>query len=93
MLNLEAEAFGKLKTCLQDSGKAGQKKLRTLSRKRRKLVDRATLVLSEVKEVEGRETYHPYAEAWRHNPYQQAGGAQASYWQNYQQMYRRWWGR
>ena len=48
------------------------------------LLDKVTVTIADVREVEGRETGFPYSAG--------VGAQPDNYWQSYQQMYRRWWG-
>jgi hypothetical protein len=91
ILTLEGQIFSELEPCLSNGRDGRTKDAKKLVKHRSALVEKASLALADVKEVEGRETGMPYSEAMRD---QQEGGRPGSnsYWQSYQQMYRRWWG-
>lgn len=82
----EEKEFSDLQSCIQSS-RMKDKDVKNLIKKRQALIEKAAVALAEVKEVEGKETAMPYAETMQ-DPYSRS----ANYWQNYQQMYRRWWG-
>jgi hypothetical protein len=90
ILNLEDKAFAEFEKCsMKDaSGKKDKKAFTNIQKQRKKLVDKATLSLTEVRAVEGQHTVTPYSQAYQ-DPYR----AQQNYWGNYQQMYRGYWGR
>jgi len=91
-LSQEDELFNELRGCVDGQKSAKNKEVLKLVKKRKGLVDRIALGISEVREVEGKETVMPYTDAMRdmQDPYRRSVN---NYWQNYQQMYRRWWGR
>lgn len=90
LLNLENQAFGDLQECMGRKG-AKDKDVKNLSKNRQVFLDKAVIALAEVREVEGKETFSPYADAGNApDPYRQSVN---NYWQGYQQMYRQWWGR
>ncbi len=89
VLDLESQAFDELRGCTENRKSSKNKDVGKLAKKRRGLVDKITLAISEVREVEGRDSGLVYNEGMQ-DPY---GRSLNSYWQNYQQMYRRWWGR
>jgi hypothetical protein len=89
VLDLENQAFDELRGCIDNRKPSKNKDTGKLAKKRRGLVDKITLAISEVREVEGRDNGLVYNEGMQ-DPY---GRSVNSYWQNYQQMYRRWWGR
>ncbi len=91
MINLEQRAFAQLQKCTGNPKDSRNKEAKKLVKQRNALLERATVVLAEVKEVEGKDTGMPYTEAMRGQQDYGRGGPN-SYWQNYQQMYRRWWG-
>lgn len=89
ILDMESQAFAELEKC-SESEKRKNKELAKLSKQRRSLIDKAILMLSEVREVQGEETYSPYSQSAKYSdPYRGGNG----YYQNYQQNYGRWWGR
>jgi len=89
LLNLENEAFNEFQGCLQNSRGSKDKDTKNLAKKRQSLIEKVILTLSEVREVEGKDTILPYSESMNHDPYRRSVN---NYWQSYQQMYRRWWG-
>jgi hypothetical protein len=85
----EERVFGQFQECVQ-SGQLKEKELKALAKKRQSFIDKVQISLAEVQEVEGKDTAIPYSEAMRdQDPYARSVN---NYWQNYQQMYRRWWG-
>ncbi len=90
ILNLEDKAFAEFEKCsMKDSsGKKDKRAFTNILRQRKKIVDKAILSITEVRAVEGQHTVTPYSQAYQ-DPYR----APENYWQNYQQMYRGYWGR
>lgn len=86
LMNLENQAFSELQECISSVKSSKNKDLSTLQKKRRAVLDKASVALTEVKEVEGRETILPYSEV-SNDPYSRSVN---NYWQSYEQMYRRW---
>jgi hypothetical protein len=90
IIDEENQVFEELQECTSASRNTKNKDFASLQKNRRALLDKIVMTLAEVKEVEGRETILPYSEAASQgDPYRQSVN---NYWQNYQQMYRRWWG-
>jgi len=89
VMNLENQAFNELQECVQSVKSSKHKDFGNLSKKRRAYIDKVVLSIAEVREVEGQETALPYETA-NQDPYSRSVN---NYWQNYQQMYRGWWGR
>jgi len=89
LLNLENQLFNELQECAQNARSSKNKDFSNLAKKRRAFVDKVGVSIAEVKEVEGQETVLPYEAAYQ-DPYRRSVN---NYWENYQQMYRRWWGR
>jgi len=89
LMNFEAQAFGEFQDCIQRFRASKEKDGKNLGKKRQALLDKAIVILSEVKEVEGKEGVLPYSEAMHQDQYSRSVN---NYWQNYQNMYRRWWG-
>lgn len=90
LVDEENQLFEELQECLSSSRNAKNKDFGSLQKNRRALLDKMVMTLAEVREVEGKETILPYSEAsGQGDPYRQSVN---NYWQNYQQMYRRWWG-
>jgi len=90
VLELEERAFAEFQRCADNGRGSKDKDVKNLIKKRQAFVEKAAIALSEVREVEGKDTSLPYVEAMRdQDPYRQSVNNQ---WQNYQQMYRRWWG-
>ena len=90
LLNVENQAFAEMQECISTGRSGKNKDINGLHKKRRALIEKAILAITEVKEVEGRETILPYTEAGgQGDPYRRSVN---NYWQNYQQNYRRWWG-
>lgn len=89
ILDVEKQAFAEFEKCVEQDRKKN-KDLGKLAKQRRTLIDKAILLISEVREVQGEETYSPYSQSARfYDPYRGGNG----YYQNYQQNYGRWWGR
>ncbi len=89
LMNSENQAFNELQECAQTGRGSKDKEVKNLVKKRQAFVEKMALSLSEVKEVEGKESAS-YAEGYQGDPYRRSVN---NYWQNnYQQMYRRWWG-
>jgi len=89
VMNLEHQVFNEFQSCAQTSRGSKDKDAKNVIKKRQGLIEKAVLVLSEVREVEGKDTLFPYSEAMQQDPYRRSVN---NYWQNYQQMYRKWWG-
>jgi hypothetical protein len=91
LLETEEQAFAEFQRCVDNGRGSKDKEVKNLIKKRQAFVEKAAIAISEVREVEGRDTTLPYVEAMRdqQDPYRQSVNNQ---WQNYQQMYRRWWG-
>lgn len=89
-LAAEERAFAELQACIGNGKEARTKDAKRLVKQRNALLEKAGVVLAEVKEVEGKDSNMPYTEAMRGQQDYNRGAA--GYWQNYQQMYRRWWG-
>lgn len=89
ILDIEKQAYTELEKCVEQDRKKN-KDLGKLAKQRRSIIDKAILLISEVREVQGEETYSPYSQsAGYYDPYR---GGNGNY-QNYQQNYGRWWGR
>ncbi len=90
ILDMENQAFAEFEKCA-DAAKRKNKDLTKLAKQRKSLIEKAILMLSEVREVQGEETYSPYSQSAKYyDPYRGGNG----YYQNYQQNYGgRWWGR
>ncbi|MGO9567811.1 MAG: hypothetical protein ACLP5H_09750 [Desulfomonilaceae bacterium] len=90
VLDLEERAFAELQRCAENGRRSKDKDVKNLMKKRQAFVEKAAIALSEVSEVEGKDTALPYVETMRdQDPYRQSVNNQ---WQNYMQMYRRGWG-
>ncbi len=89
ILNLEDKAFAVFEQCLMNDALSRKEKraFTAIQKKRKRLVDKAMLSITEVHAVEGQNTVTPYSQAYQ-DPYR----APESYWRNYQQMYRSYWG-
>ena len=98
-LNREREVFSKLEACLTESSTSKKgRKISRLTKKRRRMVDKATALLSKVHEVEGQELYPSYANMWTYGhpyyqSYQQPPRTPNRFFRQYRRMYRGWWGR
>ncbi|MBI5251848.1 MAG: hypothetical protein HY912_20335 [Desulfomonile tiedjei] len=87
LLNLEAQTFNEFQDCAQG---IKDKEFKNIVKKRQGIVDKTQISISEVQEVEGKDTIIPYNDAMQdQDPYARSVN---NYWQNYQQMYKRWWG-
>jgi hypothetical protein len=89
LLNLESQVFAEVQECM-DLRHAKDKNVKNMIKNRQALVDKAVVTIAEVHEVEGKETFVPYDAMNEPDPYRRSVN---NYWQNYMQMYRRWWGR
>jgi hypothetical protein len=89
LLTQENELYSQAQDCTGGRKGTKEKDGKSLLKNRQAFIDKAIITLSEVKEVEGRETVLPYSEAsGEPDPYRRSVN---NYWQGYQQMYRRWW--
>ncbi len=88
LMEAEKQAFEEVEQCMGPLRNSKDKLLVALEKNRKALLEKAVTTLAEVKEVEGRETILPYAEA-AGDRYRQSVN---NYWQSYEQNYRRWWG-
>lgn len=89
LLGAENKFFAELQQCAQSSKSSKQKDFSSIIKKRKALLDKAMVCLSEVKEVEGKETVMPYTEAYGQDAYRRSVNNQ---WQNYQGGQRGYWG-
>lgn len=89
LMNIENKVFGELQQCLQSDKSNRNKDAGNILKKRRALLDKVIVTVTEVKEVEGRETVMPYSEAAGQDQYRRSVNNQ---WPNSQDPYRRWWG-
>jgi hypothetical protein len=89
VMNLENQTFNEFQGCLQNSRGTKDKDAKNFAKKRQSLIEKAVLALSEVREVEGKDGALPYSESMQQDPNNRSAN---NYWQNYQQMYRKWWG-
>lgn len=88
ILRTEAQVYNELEQCVRTKGNDKQGKLlKKIEKSRKQVVEKARLAVVEVREVEGHETAG-YSQAYQ-SPY----GRDNGYWQQYQQMYRGYWGR
>lgn len=90
LLNLEGQAFSALQGQCQNGKNGLGKDAKKLIKQRNALVERVTVTIADVREVEGRDAGLPYSAGVRGQP--DYGQGPNNYWQSYQQMYRRWWG-
>jgi hypothetical protein len=88
VLDLEERAFAEFQRCADNGRGLKDKDVKILIKKRQAFVEKAAIALAEVREVEGKDTIQ-YDAMRDQDPYRQSVNNQ---WQNYQQMYRRWWG-
>jgi hypothetical protein len=84
LLGLEEQAFQELQAQCQNGKNNLGKVAKKLVKQRTALLEKVTVTIADVREVEGRESGFPYSAG--------VGQQQENYWQSYQQMYRRWWG-
>jgi len=90
VMQLENQLFEQLQECVTNSKSNKNKEFGALSKKRSSFVEKASVTISDVKEVEGQDTMSPYNEAMGgQDPYRRSVN---NFWQNYQQQNRRWWG-
>lgn len=88
LLNLESQVFAEVQECL-NLKHFKDKNIKNIVKNRQALVEKAVVTIAEVREVEGKETFVPYDAMGDPDPYRRSVN---NYWQNYMQMYRRWWG-
>lgn len=88
LINAENQAFNDASECLQNGKSSKDKDSKNIVKKRQSFIEKAVLTLAEVKEVEGRDN-NVYTDNYQADPYKRSVN---NYWQNYQQMYRRFWG-
>jgi hypothetical protein len=90
ILDAENQVFAEFDQCLRQNppAKKDERVQKRIEKQRRQLVDKAQIVLIEIRSVEGQNTAIPYSQAYE-GPYRRDD----SYWQYYQQMYRGYWGR
>ena len=89
LLTVENQVFAEIQECLNRKN-SKDKDIKNMVKSRQGLIERAVVALAEVREVEGKETFVPYDAMNDPDPYRRSVN---NYWQNYQQMYRQWWGR
>ncbi|MBM3301550.1 MAG: hypothetical protein FJY85_16560 [Deltaproteobacteria bacterium] len=88
IVNAENQIFAEFEQCLQQSPAARKDdRVKKIEKQRRQLLDKAQIAITEIRAVEGQNTAIPYSQAYQ-GPYRPDGG----YWQQYQQMYRGYWG-
>lgn len=83
LLGSENKFFNELQQCAQSS-KSKNKDFNNVVKKRKALLDKALVCLTEVREVEGKETVMPYTEATGQDAYRRSVNNQ---WQNYNRGY------
>lgn len=88
LLNLESQVYAEVQECMNRRN-SKDKDLKNLAKNRQGLIEKAVVAIAEVREVEGKETFVPYDTMGDPDPYRRSVN---NYWQNYQQMYRRFWG-
>ena len=89
LLTVENQVFAEIQECLNRKN-SKDKDIKNMVKSRQGIIERAVVALAEVREVEGKETFVPYDAMNDPDPYRRSVN---NYWQNYQQMYRQWWGR
>jgi hypothetical protein len=90
LITQENQAFSELQECINHKN-IKDKDLKNMVKNRQSFLEKAVVALAEVREVEGKETFSPYADAgYDPDAYNRSVNNR---WQNYQQMYRQWWGR
>lgn len=89
LLASENKHFTELQQCSQSVRSSKKSDFSGLLKKRKALLDKVVVCLSEVREVEGKETVIPYTEAYGQDAYRRSVNNQ---WQNYQDSYRGYWG-
>lgn len=89
LLASENKYFNELQQCSQAVKSSKNKDFANIVKKRKALMDKVVVCLSEVKEVEGKETVMPYTEAYGQDAYRRSVNNQ---WQNNQGAYRGYWG-
>jgi hypothetical protein len=88
VLTTEGQAYNELVQCVRAKGNDKQARvLKKIEKNRKQVVEKAKLAIVAVREVEGHDTTG-YSQA-----YQSGYGRDNGYWQQYQQMYRGYWGR
>ncbi len=88
LLNIESQLFAEVQDCL-NRRQSKDKDIKNIVKNRQMLVEKAAITIAEVREVEGKETFLGYDAMADPDPYRRSVN---NYWQNYQQMYRRFWG-
>jgi len=84
LLGAENKFFSELQQCSQSVKSAKNKDFNNIVKKRKALLDKALVCLTEVREVEGKETVIPYTEASGQDAYRRSVNNQ---WQNYNRGY------
>ncbi len=84
LLGSENKFFNELQQCAQSSKSSKNKDFNNIIKKRKALLDKALVCLTEVREVEGKETVMPYTEASGQDAYRRSVNNQ---WQNYNRGY------
>jgi erythromycin esterase-like protein len=90
LLGQEADAFEAFQRCMETMDNSQKRSAKRMIEKREKLLRNVQVTIAEVREVEGKNHYSNYADPWRDqwNYYNRGGG-----WQDYQRMYRGYYGR
>lgn len=84
LLGSENRLFSELQQCAQSVKSSKNKDFSSIVKKRKALLDKALVCLTEVREVEGKETVMPYTEASGQDAYRRSVNNQ---WQNYNRGY------
>ena len=84
LMGSENKLFNELQQCSQSVKSSKNKDFSNIVKKRKALLDKALVCLTEVREVEGKETVMPYTEASGQDAYRRSVNNQ---WQNYNRGY------
>ena len=84
LMGSENKLFNELQQCSQSVKSSKNKDFSSIVKKRKALLDKALVCLTEVREVEGKETVMPYTEASGQDAYRRSVNNQ---WQNYNRGY------
>ncbi len=94
LINLENEAFEILRSCRKRDLSAEEKRaVKKINKRRKRLIKKVQLKVAEVREVRGQEMDYSYVGYYNNQQQAPHGRNAGGYWNHYQQMYQRWWGR
>lgn len=94
LIKLENEAFDILQSCTKQDLSAEEKRaVKKINKRRKRLIKKVQLKVAEVREVRGKEMDYSYVGYYNNQQQAPHGRNAGGYWNHYQQMYQRWWGR